>query len=106
MEFLINIANLLYILSYFVQDVFRIRVFTLLGALLLVAYFYLQPAPVMTIIYWNVFFILLNLMQLGRIFWQRHTGTDPVTVLKEQRRFRLGFYKKLLPNNNHSNQYR
>ena len=51
MESLINIANLLYILTYFVQDLLRIRLLTLVGSAMLVAYFSLQPEPVMVLIY-------------------------------------------------------
>ena len=76
MESLINIANLLYILTYFVQDLLRIRFLTLVGSAMLVVYFSLQPEPVMALIYWNVFFILLNIFQLARLVAQPKTGTD------------------------------
>ena len=76
MESLINIANLLYILTYFVQDLLRIRFLTLAGSAMLVVYFGLQPEPVMTLIYWNVFFILLNIFQLLRLVAQQRTGGD------------------------------
>ena len=88
-EFLINIANILYILSYFVQDLMRIRLLTLIGASILVLYFYLQPEPIMTIIYWNVFFILLNLFQMLRILRHRKTGIDPVQLLIDVLKRRL-----------------
>jgi len=81
MESLINIANLLYILTYFVQDLLRIRFLTLAGSAMLVVYFGLQPEPVMTLIYWNVFFILLNVFQLARLVAQQRTGADPFRPL-------------------------
>lgn len=81
METLINIANLMYILSYFVQDLLRIRLLTVIGAAILVLYFYLQPEPVMIIIYWNIFFILLNMFQVFRIIRERQTGDDLLALL-------------------------
>lgn len=80
MEILINIANILYILSYFVQDLLRIRLLTVVGATVLVVYFAIQPEPIMTIIYWNTFFVLLNIFQIGRIVRERQTGVDPVAT--------------------------
>ncbi|MDJ0957670.1 MAG: hypothetical protein QNI91_12460 [Arenicellales bacterium] len=79
METLVYIANLLYLLSYFVQDMLRLRVLTVLAATCLVGYFYFQPEPMMTVVCWNMFFIALNVFQLGRILTERRTGSDPVS---------------------------
>ena len=79
METLVYIANILYLLSYFVQDMLRLRVLTVFAATCLVGYFYFQPEPMMTVVCWNVFFIALNVFQLGRILVERHTGSDPVS---------------------------
>ena len=35
-------------------------------------YFYSQPAPLMNVVGWNVFFVLLNLVQIGRILKSRY----------------------------------
>lgn len=80
MEALINLANVIYILSYYVQDLVRFRLLTIIAASCLVAYFLLLPEPPMTIVYWNVFFILLNAFQLCRILAERHLGVDPVLL--------------------------
>jgi hypothetical protein len=77
---LINLANVIYILSYFVQDQMRFRLLTITAAACLVAYFLLLPEPPMTIVYWNVFFILLNAFQLGRILIECRMGVDPVLL--------------------------
>lgn len=79
METLVYIANILYLLSYFVQDMLRLRVLTVFAATCLVGYFYSQPEPMMTVVCWNVFFITLNVFQLGRIIAERRTGSDPVS---------------------------
>ncbi len=81
MELLINLANILYILSYFIQDLLRIRWLTVCAAVILVAYFYLQPEPMMTVIYWNLFFIALNVFQITRIVLERRNGCDPLQPL-------------------------
>ena len=65
MELLINTANVLYLLSYFVRDMLRLRLLTVVAATLLTAYFYLQPEPLMVAVYWNVGFIGLNLFQIA-----------------------------------------
>ena len=80
MDALINIANVIYILSYYVQDGVRFRLLTITAAACLVTYFLLLPEPPMTIVYWNIFFILLNALQLGRILAQRRLGVDPVLL--------------------------
>ena len=66
MELLINMANVLYLLSYFVRDMLRLRLLTVVAAGCLTTYFYLQPEPLMTAVYWNVGFIGLNLFRIAR----------------------------------------
>ena len=67
MELLVYIANGLYLLSYLVQDMLRLRLLTLLAAVCLAAYFYARPEPLLTVVCWNVFFVALNLIQLVRL---------------------------------------
>ena len=71
METLVYIANILYLLSYFVQDMLRLRVLTVFAATCLVGYFYFQPEPMMTVVGWNLFFIALNVVQVSRILVTR-----------------------------------
>ena len=66
MEVLINAANVLYLIAYFVRDMRRLRAFTIVAAGLLAAYFYLLPEPVMTAVVWNLLFGALNAIQLLR----------------------------------------
>ncbi len=67
MDILICVANGLYLLSYVMKDILRLRVLTVVAASFLVVYFYFQPVAMMTAIYWNLFFIALNLYQIARI---------------------------------------
>jgi hypothetical protein len=90
MEILVYVANILYLLSYFVQDMLRLRIFTVLAATCLVGYFYFQPEPMMTVVCWNLFFIALNIVQLRRILATRRRVSD--TQHAQQRsKFRVRF---------------
>ena len=79
MEILVYFANILYLLSYFVQDMLRLRVLTVIAAICLVGYFYFQPEPMMTVVCWNLFFVVLNVFQIGRILMAQRKRSDPVT---------------------------
>ncbi len=72
MEALIYAANGLYLLSYLVRDILRLRLLTIVAACCLVTYFYSQAEPLMTVVYWNLFFVTLNVLQLTRILWERY----------------------------------
>lgn len=66
MEILIFIANGLYVASYFMTDILRLRLLTVTAAGCLAAYFYFLPQPLWTVIGWNAFFICLNVFQIAR----------------------------------------
>ncbi len=77
MDTLIYVANILYLLSYMVRDILHLRVLTIVAACCLVTYFYNQAEPLMTVVYWNLFFVALNAFQLGHILLGRIRATDP-----------------------------
>jgi len=72
MEALIYAANFLYLFSYLVRDILHLRLLTIVAACCLVAYFYNQAEPLMTVVGWNLFFVTLNVVQLTRILWERY----------------------------------
>lgn len=72
MEILMNMANIMYVVAYFTLDILRLRILTTAAATCLAVYFYSQPAPLMSVVGWNVFFVLLNLIQIGRILTSRY----------------------------------
>ena len=86
MEYFINIANILYLLSYFVRDILWLRVLTVVAALCLIPYFYFRAAPIMPVIYWNAFFIALNIYWIIRLMAERRAdletdgGSDATSV--------------------------
>jgi hypothetical protein len=73
MEILIYAANGMYVLAYFMTDILRMRILTIIAAICLTMYFYCQPEPMLTIVGWNVFFIVLNLFQIARIVRSRNS---------------------------------
>lgn len=76
MDILINAANILYVVAYFTLDMLRLRVLTVTAATCLAIYFYSQPVPMLNVVAWNVFFILLNLVQIARLLCARSGGTS------------------------------
>ena len=77
MELLIYIANALYLVAYAVRDILNLRMLTIVATCCLAVYFYNQDQPMMTVVYWNIFFVALNVIQLGRIYQERmRLGAD------------------------------
>ena len=76
MEALVYAANILYLCSYLVRDILHLRILTIIAACCLVAYFWNQPEPLMTVVGWNLFFVGLNAFQLSRIFIDRFSNAD------------------------------
>jgi hypothetical protein len=66
METLIFVANGLYVASYFMNDILRLRLLTVTAATCLATYFYSLPEPLWTVIGWNTFFVGLNAVQIAR----------------------------------------
>jgi hypothetical protein len=80
MEHFINIANVLYLLSYFVRNMLWLRVFTVVGASCLIPYFYYQPQPLLGAICWNLFFIALNGFWIVRLILKTRADRTPLAV--------------------------
>lgn len=66
METLIYIANGMNLLGYCMKDMLRLRIMMLLAASCLALYFYSLSEPLMTVVYWNLFYVGLNLLQIAR----------------------------------------
>ena len=73
MEILINAANILYLLSYIVRDMLKLRILTVIAASSLIVYFYFLPEPIMTVVYWNLFFVAQNVYWIVRLLVNRRT---------------------------------
>jgi len=71
MEVLIHSANVIYLVSYVMRDILWLRVFTVIAAACLILYFYFLPNPLLTPVYWNILFIILNVFWIARLFLER-----------------------------------
>jgi hypothetical protein len=72
MDVLINAANILYVIAYFTMDMLRLRILTMTAAVCLAVYFYSQPVPLLNVVVWNLFFVVLNLIHITRIVMARY----------------------------------
>jgi len=71
MDILIYIANGMNLLGYCMKDILRLRLMMLAAASCLAAYFYSRPEPLMTVVYWNLFYVGLNLFQIAQLLRAR-----------------------------------
>jgi hypothetical protein len=71
MESLIYIANGLNLLGYCMKDMLRLRILMLAAASCLAGYFYFRAEPLMTCVYWNLFYVALNSAQIARLVLAR-----------------------------------
>ena len=71
MDYLINIANILYLFSYLVRDILWLRILTVIAASCLIPYFYFRPDPLIIAIYWNLLFTGLNIFWIARLLYER-----------------------------------
>lgn len=85
MEALIYIANMLYLASYFMQDILRLRALTITAAMCLVGYFYLRPEPLMTVVWWNLFFVALNAFHISRVLTRRRARRPSLNAFRKRR---------------------
>lgn len=86
MDYLIHVANVLFLLSYLVRDILWLRLLTIVAIGSLLPYYAgndLYPP-----IYWNTVFIAINVYQVYRLLLERR----PVRLtIEQQRLYRLGF---------------
>ena len=76
MEILIFLANGLYLTSYLVKDILKLRLITVMATSVLVIYFANQSEPETVIIGWNLFFVSLNILQIAMILRSRFNETS------------------------------
>jgi hypothetical protein len=88
LNILVDIANACYLVSYSVRDILMLRLFAIVGGILLLPYYYFQPEPLMVPVYWGLAFVLLNLFWVARILMERR----PVKLTDDERTlYRLTF---------------
>lgn len=92
-DYLIHAANLLYLLAYLVRDILWLRILTVFAATLLIAYFWVQPEPLMTPIYWNLLFTALNLFWIMRLHLERR----PIRLNEEEQKLCELVFRTMTP---------
>ena len=93
MEFLIHIANALYMLSYLMRDILWLRVLTVFAASCIIPYFYFRPEPLMPPIYWNLLFTSMNIYAIWQLLLERR----PVRLTEDEQRLRQLVFRPLPP---------
>lgn len=73
MDLLVFAANLLFVATYFVNDLLRLRLLSVVACVCLAIYFATLPQPMTTVLGWNLFFVALNLVQIARLLIARRT---------------------------------
>lgn len=71
MDILLHIANVLYLFSYSVKDIFLLRLLTVVAATCLLPYFFFRPEPLLAAIAWNVLFTVINLYRIVLLYRER-----------------------------------
>ena len=86
MDYLIHVANVLFLLSYLVRDILWLRLLTIVAITSLLPYY--ADNGLYAPIAWNGVFIAINLYQVYRLLLERR----PVRLTVEQQQlYRLGF---------------
>lgn len=75
MESLITLANLFYLSAYLVRSMLALRFLALGGATTLAVYFATRPEPLMAAVYWNLFYVAMNLAWIARLLGTRLFAT-------------------------------
>jgi len=82
LDVLVNVANVIYLFSYSVRDILWLRVLTVIGALLLLPYYYLQAEPLWAPIAWNLVFTAINIFWITKLLLERR----PVHLSDDEKR--------------------
>ncbi|MEM9634617.1 MAG: cyclic nucleotide-binding domain-containing protein [Pseudomonadota bacterium] len=90
LDALVTVANVIYLCSYAVRDILWLRILTVVGATMLLPYYYLQVDPLWAAITWNAIFIAINIFWIVRLLLDRR----PVPFSAEEKRL----YKLALRN--------
>ena len=82
LDALVTVANVIYLFSYSVRDILWLRILTVVGATMLLPYYYFQVDPLWAAIAWNTVFILINIFWIARLLLDRR----PVPFTPEEKR--------------------
>lgn len=89
----LTLANVLYLASYSVHDILLLRILTIVAALLLIPFYYVQSTPLWIAIVWNLVFIAINTYWIVRLVLERR----PVHLTGDEQRLRELSFPSLTP---------
>jgi len=93
MEYLVHIANVLYLFSYSMRDILWLRILTVAAACFMIPYFYYQRDPLYAPIFWNLVFMALNVYWIARLLFERR----PVKLSDDERQLCQIAFRTLTP---------
>ena len=93
MEYLIHIANVLYLFSYSMRDILWLRILTVAAACILLPYFYYRPDPLYPPIFWNLVFMALNVYWICKLLLERR----PVKLSDDEQQLCQIAFRTLTP---------
>jgi hypothetical protein len=89
----ITVANVIYLASYTVRDILRLRLLTVLAAALLIPYYAMQSVSLRAAIEWNAAFIAINCYWIVRLIVERR----PVHFTADEEQLRRLSFPSLTP---------
>ena len=92
-DYLIHVANILYVGSYSVRDILWLRILTVVAMVALLPYYYTRQEPLLEAIAWNILFMAINGYQLYKLLLERR----PVRLTVEQQRLYELAFSSLTP---------
>ena len=89
-----HIASLLTVAAYLLKDILWLRLLTILSCVAGIAFNYFVPAtPLWTVIYWNVLFAIINIVQIAIIIKER----SGVHFTEEEKELHDTLFKNFAP---------
>jgi cAMP-binding proteins - catabolite gene activator and regulatory subunit of cAMP-dependent protein kinases len=93
-EFAAHIASILTAVAYLVKDILWLRFLTVLACICGIVFNYFVPAtPLWVVIYWNLLFMAINIVQIGIIFKERRE----VDFTEEEKELYETLFKNFAP---------
>ncbi|MCK4743390.1 MAG: cyclic nucleotide-binding domain-containing protein [Sulfuriflexus sp.] len=86
-------ANILFCAAYVVRDILWLRVLTIVACLSTFPYFYFQPEPLYSAMFWQSAFILINVFNLTNLLLERR----PVELPDDISRLHTLVFRSLTP---------
>jgi hypothetical protein len=93
MEIWFHVANVLYVVSYLVTDIFWLRALAVLGGFSSLTWTLTAPAPSVTFIGWTLVYNTINVVQIARLWHERR----PVRLTSEEHMLYAAAFRALTP---------